>query len=330
MPGCANNPDAFFGIYSYCLTRTPLSFPYDIVGIDNKHKVYFTEQEGLFVAVSSISLKEFNEDELDKKMTDMVWLTSMAKRHEEITEFIMIHDSTSYDKISPSCNSLQCSSVLFTKEEGIGRKGRKENDKESNGWRGIENFPGKGISENYYTPVVPLRFCTIYRNQEALFKTIIPHKKKIMDFLGYVADKAEWSVKIFCDKRVFMDSHGKKDGQSVKADQMPLLPGEGYLLTKKMKRVNEETFMIDIQKALKNIHDTLSANTDRYQFLRCTDKKIHGRPLDMIMNIAFLVEWHKFNLFKETIEAVMGEYKNEGLAFEMSGPWPPYNFCPEL
>lgn len=329
MPGRTNNPDVFLGIYTYCLTGTPVSFPYAIIGIDNKQEVYFAEQEGLFAAVSNVSLKEFNEDELDKKMTDMVWLTSMAKRHEEITEFVMIHDPISYDKISPSCNSQQYSSFPFTKDEGIDRKGLKEIDKGSNGCGGIENFPGRKIPGDY-TPVIPLRFCTIYRNQETLFKTIIPHKKKIMDFLGYAADKAEWSVKIFCDKRAFMDSHGKKEGQSVKTEQMPLLPGEGYLLAKKMKRANEETFMIDIQKALKNIHCILSANIDRYQFLRCTDKKIHGRPLDMVMNIAFFVEWHKFTFFKETVAEVMEKYKSEGLVFEMSGPWPPYNFCPEL
>lgn len=231
--------------------------------------------------VSNVSLGEFNENILEKKMTDMIWIASIAKKHEEITEFVMT-------------NSMQ------------------------------------GISPGQYIPVVPLRLCTIYRNQETLFKRILPYKQKIINFLDYSVDKAEWSVKIFCDKRVFMGSRDKKKEQSVLSGRESLLPGEGYLLAKKMNRIHEEAFTADIQKILEDIHSLLSSHIDRYQFLRCMGKKVHGRLHDMIMNVAFLIGRHKLDRFKETLNALMKRYKNEGLIFEFSGPWPPYNFCPEL
>ena len=44
------------GIYTYCLTRTPVSFPHTIIGIDGVHEVYSVEQEGIFAVLSDVSL----------------------------------------------------------------------------------------------------------------------------------------------------------------------------------------------------------------------------------------------------------------------------------
>ena len=195
---------------------------------------------------------------------------------------------------------------------------------------GGELLPKKDTSTGQHTPVVPLRFCTIYKNQEGLFKAIIPYKEKILNFLDYTADKTEWSVKVFCDKTIFMNNCDKDKEQSTMDNQASLLPGEAYLLAKKMRKIKEENFKQDLQMYLKDIDFTLSQFADSYRFLQCTDKSIHGRPLDMVMNTAFLVEQQTFNMFKDTLDMLAEKYRNEGLAFEFSGPWPPYNFCPAL
>ncbi len=278
--------DTSLGIYTYCLTRTRVSFPHTMIGIDGTHGVYLAERDGIFAVLSNVSLKEYSEAALDKNMTDMAWLVPRAKRHEEVIEFVM----------TPELRSRLSS----------------------------------GVAEKYYTPVVPLRFCTIYKNQEGIFKIIMPHKEKILNFLDYTADKTEWSVKIFCDKAIFINNFDKNKEPSATTDQTSLLPGEAYLLAKKMHKIKEENFRQDLQMYLKDIDFTLSQFADSYRFLQCTDKSIHGRPLDMVMNTAFLVEQQTFNMFKDTLDMLAEKYKDEGLAFEFSGPWPPYNFCPEL
>ena len=190
--------------------------------------------------------------------------------------------------------------------------------------------PSYIASTGQHTPVVPLRFCTIYKSQESLFNAIIPHREKILNFLDYTVDKTEWSVKIFCDKTIFMNNCDKDKEQPTMDNQSSLLPGEAYLLAKKMRKVKEENFKQDLQMYLKDIDFTLSQFADSYRFLQCTDKSIHGRPLDMVMNTAFLVEQQAFNMFKDTLDMLAEKYRNEGLVFEISSPWPPYNFCPAL
>lgn len=301
--------DNALGIFTYCLTKTPVSFPSVLIGIDGVHEVYCIEQEGLFSVVSNIFLEEFNENTLDKKMTDVTWLAVMGKRFEDIIDFVMIHTPTSCNEIPPPLL------ILCQKNE----RNRVNNS-------GKKSF----FFEEHYTPVVPLRFCTIYKNQEGLFNTIKPYKEKIMNFLDYAADKAEWSVKIFCDKFIFMDNNNKNKCQSAMPDQTSLLPGEAYLLTKKRQKIREETFKADIQTIVRDIYGLLSKYSKRSQVLRCTDKAIHGRSLDMVMNTTFLVEWQTFSMFRDLVNILSENHKDKGLTFDFSGPWPPYNFCPEL
>ncbi|MBI2470179.1 MAG: GvpL/GvpF family gas vesicle protein [Planctomycetes bacterium] len=306
-----NTPsDTFLGIYTYCLARTPVTFPHAMMGIDDVHEVCSVEHDGIFAVLSHVSLKEYNEEALEKNMTDVAWLAPRAKRHEEVIEFVMAHAMSNQNAAS--------SPTLFFSHSPILEE------------RGGEGEQGREVIEKYYTPVIPLRFCTIYKNQKGLFKAIMPHREKIRNFLDYTADKIEWSVKVFCDKTVFLNNNDKNKEQFQTANQTSLLPGEAYLLAKKMRKIKEGNFRQDLQMYLKDIDFTLSQFADRYRFLRCADKSIHGRPLDMVMNTAFLVEQQTFNMFKDTLNMLAEKYKDEGLMFELSGPWPPYNFCPEL
>ena len=271
-------PDTSLGIYTYCLTGAPAPFPCAVMGIDGVHEAHFVEDNELFAVISTVSLRDFSEETLEKNMADVAWLAPLAKRHEEVIEFVMTH------------NPADCSSV---------------------------------------TPVVPLRFCTIYKNQEALFQAVAPHKEKILNFLEYTADKAEWAVKIFCDQNTFMDGQDKKIS-GVTHDPVSLLPGENYLLAKKMRRLREETFTMDVQRILSDIHCAVTPHVDCHRFLRCTGKGIHDRPFDMVMNTAFLVEQQTLPGFQVVVDALAEKYKAHGFVFELTGPWPPYNFCPEL
>ncbi|WKZ16345.1 MAG: GvpL/GvpF family gas vesicle protein [Candidatus Jettenia caeni] len=322
MPGQIqrNTLDIPFGIYAYCFTQTPVSFPHTLMGIDDEHEVYAIERNGLFAIVSALSLKEFSEDALDKKMTDMVWIASKAKKHEEVIEFVMTYTSKG------------CHEPLYRFSQSTFNKGEPEGilKKEDEGEE-RENPQRTGVLTGCYSiPVVPLRFCTIYKNQETLFQTILPHKEKIIKFLNYTTDKTEWSVKIFGDKKVFMDRYDQRKGQPIKIDQTSLLPGEGYLLAKKKHKICEEALRVEIQRILQDIYSTVLPYTDGCRFLRCFDKKIHGRSSDMVMNAAFLIKQQMLVSFRDSMNIQGEKYKNEGLVFELTGPWPPYSFCPEL
>src|SRR3972149_7569184 len=92
--------DTSLGIYTYCLARTPVSFPHTITGIDGVHEVYSVEQEGIFAVLSHVSLKEYNEETLEKNMTDVAWLVPRAKEDEEGIEVFMKHTLSNQNEVS--------------------------------------------------------------------------------------------------------------------------------------------------------------------------------------------------------------------------------------
>ncbi len=50
----------------------------------------------------------------------------------------------------------------------------------------------------------------------------------------------------------------------------------------------------------------------------------------MVFNAAFLLPSSARASWLETIESIYRDVQERGLVLEVSGPWPPYHFCPSL
>ena len=48
----------------------------------------------------------------------------------------------------------------------------------------------------------------------------------------------------------------------------------------------------------------------------------------MVFNAAFLLGSATQGSWLETVEQVAQDVQSKGLVLEVSGPWPPYHFCP--
>jgi len=66
----------------------------------------------------------------------------------------------------------------------------------------------------------------------------------------------------------------------------------------------------------------------------CERKPLHrgatGSDMDMLRNWAFLVPRNSVKDFKTRIEHANTDHIEQGLFFQLSGPWPPYSFCVSL
>jgi hypothetical protein len=51
---------------------------------------------------------------------------------------------------------------------------------------------------------------------------------------------------------------------------------------------------------------------------------------ETILNWAFLVGSDRVQELRSVVERANSEFQERGLVFQMSGPWPPYSFCPSL
>lgn len=73
-------------------------------------------------------------------------------------------------------------------------------------------------------------------------------------------------------------------------------------------------------------HNRLLAHADGAVINALQSKAVTGRTDEMILNGAYLVPTAGFDAFAAELAALQEERTDLGFTFELTGPWPPYNF----
>ena len=74
------------------------------------------------------------------------------------------------------------------------------------------------------------------------------------------------------------------------------------------------------------MHSRLVAVAEDGVPLDLQSRELSGRDEEMVFNAAYLVEDRE--RFEEELGALADEHRARGVDFELTGPWPPYNFVP--
>lgn len=181
-----------------------------------------------------------------------------------------------------------------------------------------------------HSPVLPARFGTIFSSPERLEELIQEHHQAIIRFLDRVTGREEWAVKGLLNRsrarEEFTAAHLAREAEALAA----LTPGRRYFLEQRLRRQAEQ----DLSRWLKDTcREVLRALQGHFREVR--ERRVwspEGRDSDqeMIVNWAFLVDREEAPALTGQIAAASSRYEPWGLAFEVTGPWPPYSFCPAL
>ena len=170
--------------------------------------------------------------------------------------------------------------------------------------------------------VLPMRFCTIIKGDEGVRKMLETFHSEFKENLAVLRGKTEVGLKVYWDnlrieKRVEETSENIKRmrGEIARKPQ-----GSAYLLKLKLDAAikgealkQRARYAEEIERKLQRLTHESRSNT------------LIGE--DMILNAAFLIDREALEIFKNEIDKVLNEYKNYGLEFQFSGPWPPYSFA---
>ena len=63
---------------------------------------------------------------------------------------------------------------------------------------------------------------------------------------------------------------------------------------------------------------------------RLLSRETTGSDQDMVWNWALLIPRPAVGGFQTRIQNINAQYADRGLRVEVTGPWPPYSFCPAL
>ena len=179
------------------------------------------------------------------------------------------------------------------------------------------------------SPVVPARFATLFSSRETLATWLETHHDAISRALDRFADHEEWAVKGTLDRR-------KAEARFLAA---ALARQEGVRSSSPGRRYFEERrILAGIGQELDAWLGEVSAGIARALLDHAAEFRerevVSGGVLDeegaRVLNWAFLVSRSRVDDFSARLQRISAEHALHGLVLDLSGPWPPYSFCPSL
>jgi hypothetical protein len=177
-----------------------------------------------------------------------------------------------------------------------------------------------------FSPVLPARFGTLFSSVESLARFVDHHYSTITTFLNEMTGMEEWSVKGLLDRpqareRFRVELRGRSEPN--------LSPSAGK------RYFQEQQIAVEAEKELKRRLSDVTrqlASTLSSQAKDSRERKtlVHHSGREMVINWALLLDKDAVAGFRAEVDRVNGQCSPFGLAFEVTGPWPPYTFTPAL
>ena len=172
--------------------------------------------------------------------------------------------------------------------------------------------------------VVPLRLCTIFADEDGVREVLRRERESLMATLRRVRGRSEWSVKVLADPAALQSAVRERSSPVAEADEPAA--GRAYFARKRLERVAKEDARARIERAAEETDACLRAHAADATRLPPQARQLSGRPGEMVLNGAYLVERSSAAEFAALTKALDARHRGTGLALELSGPFAPYNF----
>lgn len=180
--------------------------------------------------------------------------------------------------------------------------------------------------------VVPSRLCTVFSSEDAVRLSLAANEENFLAALERVKGREEWGLKVFCDDGALRAVHGADDPQVRALDVAAAnaSPGHAFILGKKRDARRAEIAAARVDDVIGEVVDALEPEAVDLRLLRALLAAAPAEPRgEMVLQLAVLVDVAAREGFHDVVAELAERLQDEGFTFEVSGPWPPYNFCTE-
>ncbi len=167
------------------------------------------------------------------------------------------------------------------------------------------------------TPVVPFRFGTIYRGEEHVREMLSAHER-LSEALDRVRDRVELGVKGFLAETPAETAPGTVEDESS--------AGRRYLEEKQQARRLAEERDATKTRLADETHERLATVAEGARANPLQPREVSRSDLEMFLNGAYLVAADRVRAFRAALDELEAEVGPKGAVYELTGPWPPYNF----
>jgi hypothetical protein len=164
------------------------------------------------------------------------------------------------------------------------------------------------------TTVVPFRLCTIYESRERVQELLAERGAGLAELLRRLEGRVELGVKAYFDPA---DAAAEAEPQS----------GREYLLRRQRERQAAEEAARFKAESARASHERLATVAEDARANPPQPPELSGRTEEMLLNGAYLVRRDDGRL-QDAVAELESLYGPRGVTYELTGPWPPYNFVP--
>jgi hypothetical protein len=166
-------------------------------------------------------------------------------------------------------------------------------------------------------PVVPFRFGTIYRGEDEV-RAMLSEHERLRDAIERVRGRVELGVKAFLAAAA---SEAEPD-----SGENAISAGRRYLEEKQRARRLADERELQRARWADESHARLVAVAEAATANPLQPPEISGREEEMFLNGAYLVALEREQEFRAVLAELETQLGPSGARFELTGPWPPYNF----
>lgn len=176
--------------------------------------------------------------------------------------------------------------------------------------------------------VVPLPMFSLWGSEDALAQSLADQASDLTRVLERVSGADEFGLRVHRRDDVMLGAIDDLDPQiaALRREAQSASPGQRYLLERKLAEQGKGAVRAASQAMAKRIFDELRAFA-RDALARPPVPEVGAVPdATLVLNAAFLVDRRRLDEFRAAVGGHVREYQPRGLAFDFTGPWPPYNF----
>jgi hypothetical protein len=197
-------------------------------------------------------------------------------------------------------------------------------------WTATRALRHERVAEHFArrTAVVPLRFGAIYLRREGIVAMIEERAAQFREVLARLGGREEWGLNVYVERARLREEVTRLSARlremSERADAST--PGQAYLLRKKIEGLRDEEARAETRRVAREVEETLAASCDGAARLRVLKDEATEQG-ELAARLAFLVPRDAFDDFRAAAEQLADRYTPLGFRFELTGPWPAYNFA---
>jgi hypothetical protein len=176
--------------------------------------------------------------------------------------------------------------------------------------------------------VVPLRFGTIYLRRAGVGRMLEGSGARLLSVLKRLGGREEWGLNVYVERARLRETVAQVSARlrEIEARAAASPPGQAYLLRKKVESLRDEEARAATKRVASEIEERLSAASDGAARLRVLKDEASEQG-ELAARFAFLVPRAGFGEFRAAAETLAERHAPLGFRFELTGPWPAYNFA---